>query len=176
LQPNNKKAAQAGDEAEELTVEERVEQLERAVRRWRVLTLVACLTAIPSLAGVGYFGWGTPRTLRARQFEVMNDKGIPVVVLASQDSNGLIQTRNSLAKPMIVLTADELGDGIMHTFNAKGAEMVQISTTPTGGTVRLLNNLGHEVVGLQSNKSNAGLIMVKNVDGETRESLSGSRR
>jgi hypothetical protein len=97
-------------------------------------------------------------------------------VLASQDSNGLIQTRNSLAKPMIVLTADELGDGIMHTFNAKGAEMVQISTTPTGGTVRLLNNLGHEVVGLQSNKSNAGLIMVKNVDGETRESLSGSRR
>ena len=159
-----------------MTVEERLVRLEKALRRYRWTTLGLLIAVVPLAGFVGWKHFSVASRLLARKVEIVNDKGVTVVVLDSAKGWGTLESHNSLGKPLFMVNADELGDGLVQTFNAKGSEMVQLSTTPTGGTVRLMNNLGREVVGMQSNKSNCGLIMVKDVDGETRELMSASRK
>lgn len=175
MQSKNRKAAEDA-ESDEMTTEDRLAKLEKSLRIWRWLTLGLAGLLLPVAGGLGFLFFGVAPTLRARKFEIVSDKGVPVVILESVDSIGHIGTRNSEGRRLIAISSEATGDGLIETYSAKGTPMVHISTTPTGGAIRVLNNLGKEVVGLQSNKANCGLMMCKDVDGETRDYLSGNRR
>ena len=56
-----------------------------------------------------------------------------------------------------------------------GDYLVYVTATDTGGAVAILNNTGQDVVNLQSSKTNCGLMIAKDYNGNSRESLSGSR-
>lgn len=172
MQSKNRAAAPES----EMTMEERLAKLEKAMRRWRWATLALLIAIGPLLAGTGYLMFGVQRVVRARKLEILNDQGLQVVVLDSFKSGGIVGTRNSHGHPVITLSLDETGDGLLETCNAKGVPMVHVTTTPTGGALRIRNNLGREVVGLQSNKANCGVMMAKDVDGQTQAMLSGSQR
>lgn len=178
----NNRGAPAGEEdmAVELTVEERVSILEKSLRRWRTISLVSLVLLIGVGGASGWILFGVPRALRARRIEIINDKGTSVVALEAGKLGGQITTRNDHGHSLFVVSTEEKleatkGDALIEIYSAKGAPMVGFSTSPTGGWVQVFNNLGKEVVGLQSNKANCGSIMVKDVDGGLRESLSGSR-
>gem|GEM_PF-2603409 len=158
-----------------MSTEDRLARLEKMMRLWRYATIALLCLVVPTAGGFAFLLFGTMPSLRARRIEVRSDQGIAVVTLESVNSTGVIATRNIEGRRLFAVSSDEYGDGMIETFSAKGAPMVNICTTPTGGAIRVLNNLGREVVGLQSNKANCGLMMAKDVDGETREILSGSR-
>ena len=179
----NNRGTPAGDEdmAVELTVEERISLLEKSLRRWRMISLSSLVLLIGVGAATGWVLFGVPRTLRARKIEIINDKGTSVVSLESGKLGGLITTRNDHGHPLFLVSTEEKleatkGDALVEIYSAKGAAMVAMSTTATGGTLQVFNNLQKEIIGLQSNKLNCGMIVVRDVHGDLRESMSGSRQ
>ena len=66
-----------------MTLEERVEKLERSARRWRA---AAVALGLLGLAGAAQ---NAPDTIKARHFEVVDERGKPAATLGSAD--GLTQ-------------------------------------------------------------------------------------
>lgn len=156
-------------------MEERVERLEKAIRQWRYVScgLVGGLVLFSTL-----FLWrefGTRGTVKARTIHIVGGNGVKVVELSSNEVGGVIRTTNADGASLFLAAADPLGRGTLSTFNGKGSELVYIAATGTGGAVAIMNNMGKDVVNLQSSKLNCGLMMAKDYDGNTRESLSASR-
>jgi len=132
-----------------MTAEDRLSQIERQTRRWNLILTVAVL----GLCGyVGFREFTVARVIRARQIEIIGDHG----------------------RSIVRLTKDAEGDGQIDTFSMKEEKMASIGTSPTGGMFNLYNQQGHPIVSIQSNKSNAGAVFVKNHEGQTQESITGS--
>lgn len=159
-----------------MTTEERLAKLEKGVRVWRGATLGMGILTLAVAGFVGFQFVSSTKTLRSQRFEVVDSNGTVVTTLYSSARGGVIDTRSSHGRPLFTVTTAENGDGVLDTFNAKGEGMVSLGTTPTGGSLRVFNNLGKEVVGMQSNKMNSGLVMVKDVDGVITQNLVGNRR
>lgn len=173
-QPNQpkKKESPAG---EELTMDERVERLELALKRGRyiVFGLVGTVFLIGTL-----FAWrefGTRGSVKARSIQIVGAGGSKVIELSSNAAGGVIRTSNLDGNSLFLAAADPEGRGTLATFNGKGNEIVYIAATSTGGAIAVMNNIGKDVVNLQSSKTNCGLMIAKDYDGNSRESLSGSR-
>lgn len=132
-----------------MTAEERLTRIERQTRRWNLILSIAVI----GLCGyVGFREFTVARIVRAREIEIVGDHG----------------------RPVIKLTRDPEGDGQIDTFSAKAERMVSLSTSPTGGMFNLYNSLGHPIVSVQCNKANAGAVFVKNSEGQTQDSITGS--
>ena len=156
-------------------MEERVERLEQAIRRWRQVSfgLIGGLVLFASL-----FSWrefGTRGTIKARSIQVVGTGGAKVVELSSNNLGGMIRTATAEGNSLFLTAADPEGRGTVATFNGKGSELVYVAATSTGGAVIVMNNIGKDVVNLQSSTTNCGLMIPKDYNGNSRESLSGSR-
>jgi len=133
-----------------MTAEELLTRIERQSRRWNLILsgVVVCLCGY-----VGFRELTVARIVRARTIEIVGDHG----------------------RTIVQISRDTEGDGQLETFSAKGEKMVAISTSPTGGMFNLYNQMGHAIVSVQSNKSNAGSVSVKDQEGVSQSSMSGSR-
>ena len=156
-------------------MEERVERLELAIRRWRYVSygLVAGLVLFASL-----FSWrefGTRGTVKARFIQVIGSNGSKVVELSSNDLGGIIRTTNVDGASLFLAASDPKGRGSLATYNGKGSELVYVTATDTGGALAIMNNIGNDVVNLQSSMTNCGLMISKDYNGNSKENLSGSR-
>lgn len=156
-------------------MEERVERLENMIGRWRKISaglLAGCLLFL------GLFGWrefGTRGTVKARTIQIVGISGSKTIELTSNNLGGVIRTLNADGASLFLASPDSEGRGTVATYNGKGQEIVYITATSTGGAVAVMNNIGKDVVNLQSSKTNCGLMIAKDYDGVSRESLSGSR-
>lgn len=132
-----------------MSAEERLARFERHTRRWNLILTVAVI----GLCGyVGYREFCVAGIIRARELKIIGDHG----------------------RMIVHMTRDQEGDGLVETFSAKEQKMVSISTSPTGGMFNLYNQMGNAIVSVQSNKLSSGSVSVRNVDGHTQDSMSGS--
>ena len=110
------------------TIEERVEELEQSVRRWRraatglVLCLVLILAAALGLQSATAQE-GLPsidaNSVTARYINLVNDEGKTVIELSAQGGYGVVTVSNTSTYSAVQLSADETG--YVHVSAADGS-------------------------------------------------------
>ena len=68
-----------------------------------------------------------------------------------------------------------LASGSTHELTEHCAAELYTHSVAKGGSLSLRNSLGKQVILVQSAKNNAGLVLVNDFDGKTKEGLSGDR-
>ena len=160
----------------ELTVEERLDKLEKSARRWRFTSLGLFL----GLAGLSaVFGWTQVRiagVVRAQRFEIVHDKGIALELAASPDGDGHIELFNAIGTPRVKIGNSRRNAGTIETYSGHEQKMITIGGSGSGGQIAVYNSSGNKVVDVQSSKTNCGALAVNNFDGQFREGIWGDRR
>jgi len=119
-----------------MTVEQRIETIERSLRRWRRIAASLCVVLVVigtaaacdgddanNAGAVATSGQeGIPDVIKARRFEVVNEDGVPVVV-AGATTNGIGVLSAGEVKVVkkgtivVVLGTDAEGNGVLHSVN-----------------------------------------------------------
>ena len=177
-----------------MTIEQRLEKLERTVRRYQLafgilgLALLATTAiACSQQALAAENNAAIPEVIRARKFEVVARNGKPIVQIGSLKfpngrEYGQIVVRSDSGVPTWVTTANDEGGGSIALFDGKlrgkqpPTPAVYIEAIPKiGGIMSMWNGLDKKVVYIGSGKTNTGVVTVGDVNGESRQGLSGSR-
>jgi hypothetical protein len=109
-----------------MTVEQRLEQLERKTNRLRiaVVVLAAALCGVVSMAAtestVSRFDTVAADSIVAKKIYVQNEKGKLAVSLGADDNGGDIYVWNKTGEGIVTLGADDYGNGEIGVWNRKG--------------------------------------------------------
>jgi hypothetical protein len=153
-----------------MTIEQRLDQLEKRNKRLTValsMTVVA-MCAVVTMAATGDkdgdFGIVTARTIF-----VMNDAGEIVVSLgASDNGNGLVETRSAKGKDLVDLTSTVDGEGTVTTYQPNGEASVDLGASDTGGMIYVSNKTGDTIAEMGADEYGNGLIGAWNRKGNGR--------
>jgi len=151
-----------------MTLEQRVDQLEQRVNRYRMAlaVVVVAVCAVVTMAATAEKN-GNFDVLTARSIYVTNDDGEFVVGLGASDGgDGLVQTFGANGKELVRLTATMDDNGAVATFGANGKELVQLSSTTNGAIVAVYNKTGEDIVNLFADEYGNGAVSVHNKTGE----------
>ena len=121
-----------------MTIEERMEFLERTIRRWR---RIACTMAVLVVAGVGIgAAQMNEDELRLRKLVIEDDKGGDRIVLdgVADILTSRIHLRDEKGRDRIVLSASSIEATIVQ-LDAKGNPRVR-SSTLNHGTARIIHS------------------------------------
>ncbi|MEE9240217.1 MAG: hypothetical protein V3U53_03400 [bacterium] len=122
------------EEAEEvtMTVEERLERLERQNRRMKKGFALLAL----ALAGFVTMGQvsrqSVPELISAKKFYVVNDKGQTMVELGSTRLFGYLFVSNRKGRVIATISTNHSGDGMIRTIDSKGRPLVIITSKKNG--------------------------------------------
>ena len=123
------------------TIEQRIEQLERRVKRyrWGMVVLAVGLCAVVSIAATSTRGT-THEVLRTRRLEVVNAAGANVAVLVVDDEHGgMLSIYNNAGQMVGGVYAFEHG-GWLSTYNNAGQAMGAMGTVERSVTLCIYNN------------------------------------
>ncbi len=167
-----------------MTIEERLDHLEKANRRWRVFAVSLSLVLAVGLFMAQGRSQMVPDVIRAKKIEVVGKNGAPVVSLSAWDRGGRIHTMTNTGKMLFEATAGEVsvynnkgqklvklsatkeGEGLLATYNHKGEGVVAIGATKEGeGALATYNGAGQKLVTITA-ADNGGAISVWNTTGE----------
>ncbi len=159
--------------------EARCQKLERTVARLRITCATCCVVALSVLV-MGQVdaqrGGGTPRVLRAKQFEVVDKGGKVVVAMTSVNGKGVIVTRSSEGKRLVELAATVDGQGAITLRNAKGDRVVTLGALASGeGFVTTLDGRNNEMVNISA-VNRHGTITTKNPEGRAMAKITVTNR
>ena len=175
------------------TTEERMETLEKQVRRQRrwnialgVMVVVGGLMAAKGVQEV-------PDVIQAKKFEVVNDEGKVIVELSNvqgggvdngfvltrnsvgqtlvklgvtSGGQGLVRTENGKGQTLVILGVNTVGKGLVQTENGKGQTLVQLSSSPVGGKVMCSNATGKGVAGIMAIPDGSGVVVTMDPAGK----------
>ena len=145
-----------------MSIEQRLEQVERQTKRLRiaVVVLATALCGVVSMAATesnnGYFD-----EVYAKRIWVQNDKdGIAVALGESEDGNGIVNTYSSTGKKLVQLHSSVEGEGAVSTYGPTGKKLVTLHSTVEGnGMVSIYNgSTGKELVTLGATVNSAGAV------------------
>jgi hypothetical protein len=121
-----------------------VARLERALRFQRALSALSLL-ALAAVVTLGATG-GTPEVIRARRFEVIDERGRPLVTLATGTFGGQVQTLGNDGVSGVTLGASSSG-GFVGVRDAKPSffPRVELGTDDAGGTLSVRSWQGFAV-------------------------------
>ena len=136
-----------------MTVEQRLDALERSVKRWRWTSLSLIVAAVGLGAGLAWSIWGTHNVIKTRGLYVVNDKGYAIELTTSSEGDGLISVNDHASFPRVMFGNSQKGFGKLELYTGHSQRLVMIGGTGSGGQVAVFNNTGHRVVdgGLLSN-------------------------
>jgi len=143
-----------------MTVEQRLDQLEKRNKRLTVgLTMMAVVVcAVVTMAATGD-KIGRFETVVARTIYVKNDAGNFVVVLdADDDGNGFVQTKSAKGKKLVQLNSTVEDNGTVTTFQSNGKELVDLSATDNGGLINVLNKTGEVIANMGADEYGNGVV------------------
>ena len=148
-----------------MTLDDRVERLEKQSRRYMILFVAAALTALALTAYV--VTRPQPDKLQAKSFEVVNREGNVVAILGLTDRHGFLDIstgdgvpifniiahprisdvgifslRNVRGREIMNVRADSRGAGVLSVRDPRGLERVILfgaNPTATGGTVQVMS-------------------------------------
>ncbi len=143
-------------------IEERLSSLERSTRRYRLLSLAlgAMLGVVITVAALP----GPSDIVRARRFEVVNDKGALVFVADGDASGGRVVLRRNAGKGGVNLFTNDQG-GAIGLLNAEDKLLVRQGVSDKGGLIALTNKSEKLVVLAAANDSTDGAVIVYNRNG-----------
>jgi len=177
-----------------MTIEQRLEKLERTVRRYQLafgvlgLALLATTAIACSQQALGaQNNAAIPEVIRARKFEVIARNGTKPVTIGSMKSSpgeigasGYIIVSNEKHHPLCRIGAapNAHGGGQISLFDGQkmtASQVVILLADPQfGGIARFCNGLGKRVAYIGSGKANQGVVTVSDTGGTIRDGLSGS--
>ena len=133
-----------------MTIEERIERVEKQNRRLKWVVTALCVVGVSAFVAGQAAPEGVPDVIKAKKFEVINEVGLPVVALRSWDKlGGGIDTWNHQGQSLFAVGANDAGDGSVATFNAEGKELVHLSATEGGtGAVAVFDPTGRRRRGI----------------------------
>jgi hypothetical protein len=172
--PANKRGAAA--EIEPLTVEQRLDRVEKSLRRSRFLNVGLVLAVLGLGGGLGYDFFGTRGTIRARRLIVVNERGTAVEIDSNDEGDGIVSLHDSMNVPRALLGNSRKGYGTLELYSGAQQKMVSIGGSGSGGQIAIYNNSGRKVIDAQASKTNSGAIAVHDYDGNYSNGLFGDRR
>ena len=153
-----------------MSIEQRLEQVERQTKRLRiaVVVLATALCGVVSMAATesnnGYFD-----EVYAKRIWVQNDKdGIAVALGESEDGNGIVNTYSSTGKKLVQLHSSVEGEGAVSTYGPTGKKLVALVATPNGGAIEVTNKTGEGIIQLSADDYGNGEVGVWNRKGKGR--------
>jgi hypothetical protein len=153
-----------------MTLEERIERLERQNRRLRaafgvfvvgaVCVLIAGQAAPVTSRSASPAGpLLLPERVRAKRFEVINDAGKPVVTLMSWEQGGWIETRDNSGRRLFDVSATDDGNGLLSTYNKEGNEAVSLGGVKGGsGLLAIFDGHGRKLLAEGAAEEGSGVI------------------
>jgi hypothetical protein len=156
-----------------MTLEDRIEKLERQNRRLRwtvtgfvglgVAALIMGQAAAPSAEDLEKVD-----VVRARRVEVVDKDGRPVVSIGlTATGTGMITTMDGRGRKAVMLGATANGEGVVATMNRKGEELVKLGATTTGeGVITTSDGKGHKLIEIGVTTKNEPKIYTFNEKGE----------
>jgi hypothetical protein len=172
--PPSKRGAAA--EAEPLTVEQRLERVEKSLRRTRRVSLLLLLAVLGLGGGLAYDFLGVRGAIRARRLIVVNQRGTAVEIDTNADGDGIVSLHDSMNVPRALLGNSRKGFGTLELYSGAQQKMVSIGGSGSGGQIAIYNNSGRKVIDAQASKTNSGAIAVHDFDGNYAHGLFGDRR
>ena len=169
-----KRGAVAEDEV--LTVEQRLTQIEKSLRRARYLCLGLLLASLGLTGGLLYDFLGVRGTVRVRRLIVVNARGSAVEIESSEDGDGIVSIHDSMNIPRALLGNSRKGFGTLELYSGAQQKLVSIGGSGSGGQISVYNNSGRKVIDAQASKTNSGAIAVHDFDGIYANGLFGDRR
>lgn len=126
------------------TIISRIEVLERANRRLTILSSLSLLALVSMLVGWQQMPQAPPETIRARKFEVVDAKGVPMITLGTgrSEEGGAITLRDSLGERRGWWSASPEGSSLALTkekaANAEGSQTAGFSVTKDSAEMNLI--------------------------------------
>ncbi len=115
-----------------MTTEERLERLERQNRRMKNgFTLLALVLASAVIMGQALSA-RVPNVIRAKKFEVVNDKDKTMVELGSTRLFGYVFVSNRNGQAVATISTNHTGDGMIRTTDSLGRPLVVITSKLNG--------------------------------------------
>ncbi len=157
-------------------LEERLNQLEMRVTRYRNFNILLCLllVAIVTVAQTGFVD-----VIRTKKLEIVNDLGETVVELTSVANDGALFVNSKKGEHRIYAGSSRNGKyGFIRLHNETGIPMLSFVAGETSGYLSVQNDKGKQVVQLTSDENGDGRIWVNSSEGKSRffagSSTSGS--
>ena len=149
----------------------RIESLEAQVRTLRRmlfgvfgLVVLGALLAATTLQTV-------PDVIRAKKFEVVNEDEQPIVLLAANQSGGLVEIRNGNGKGLVRLTSHPEG-GTISIHDSRARTLIHMGGNERGsGALQTRTNKGGTLVSVGTNLAGEGVVFTENGNGEKTSSM-----
>jgi hypothetical protein len=150
-----------------MTVEQRLDQLEKRNKRLTVaLTMtVVAMCAVVTMAATGLKD-GDFDTVTARTIFVTNDAGMPVVGLSTNDGgDGIVKTHSAKGNDLVALGAAVGDQGTVTTYQANGKALVALTASDNGGVAHVYNKTGESIAQMYADEYGNGVVWAGNRKG-----------
>lgn len=145
-----------------MDIEKRVEALERANRRYRIV-LGCALFAVCGMAILGFGKNQVPDKIQAKAFEVVGDEGKILARVSTLDGQGAITTYNPKGEILVDLVPTQSGAGGIVVYDGTGKQTIVLTDVSGGGGSLLINNnKGQKVLSLGRNTNQGGSVTTYN--------------
>lgn len=115
-----------------MTIEERLERLERQNRRLKKGGSVLALALVSAVIMGQVSRQKIPRVIKARKFQVVNKRGNTMVELGSIRPFGYVFVSNRKGKVVASISANHSGDGMIRTTDSESRPLVVITSKKNG--------------------------------------------
>ncbi len=162
-----------------MTIEERVERLERQNRHLRLGFVGVVLVAATIFTGAAQRET-VPDVVKAKAFHLVTDDGKTLVKI--EDTKGLgfgiggtVTTYAGNGTELVKLTTTTGGAGMVTTLDGKGQKLVELGATSRGGAVTTFNGQGKDLIRLGVTTDGTGLVGVFDPSGRNRRGVLATR-
>ena len=108
-------------------------------------------------------------TVTARSIYVTNDAGEIVVILDADDyGDGVVVARSAKGKLLVQLGATVDDEGAITTYGPNGKVLVALSATDNGGAIQVSNKTGESIVNMYADEYGNGVVGAYNRKGKGR--------
>jgi hypothetical protein len=115
-----------------MTIEERLRRLERQNRRMKKGFALVIIALASTVIMGQVLRPKIPRVIRARKFEVVNDKNMTMAELGSTRLFGYLFISNRHGKVAATIATNRAGEGLIRTMDSLGRPLVVITSKKNG--------------------------------------------
>jgi hypothetical protein len=140
-----------------MTMEQRMDQLEKRNKRLTVALMAVVMCAVVTMAATGE-KYSKFDTIIAQHIVVKNDAGKTVIDLGtSDDGDGYVATMSAKGKDLVMVSSTVMG-GAITTYQPNGKELVILGTSDNGGLVYVFNKTGQRIAEMIADDYGNGLV------------------